>query len=552
MNPDHHRAAYLGDSAFNGTAFVDSALNDTVYDLVGVGIGPFNLALAALAEPVRGLRTLFLDEKPRFSWHPGLMVDGATLQVPYLADLVTLVDPTSRHSYLAYLRDTGRLFEFYFAERSHVPRREYEAYCRAVAEALPSCRFDARVTTVQHATLPTGDDGFAVFWTGAKGATRTALTANLVLGIGTEPVAPAVLAPLCHDAGPLISHSAHYLDQAEWIRAAADVTVLGSGQSGAEIVLDLLRSWHRPGKRLRWLTRSAAFEPMEYSKLGLEHFTPDYADHFHRLPDAERAMLLAGQGRLHKAISAETLAAIRDELDARSFAHGIAATGVTVMPNVEAVSGYCVGEQIAIVFRHRNTNEPLTVHTERLVLATGYAPRKPDCLAPIDAYITRDARGQFVIDRDHRVLLTGTRAGLFVQNAEMHTHGVGTPDLGLGAYRAATILNAVTGRLVYPLPSRTAHTAFAPEVAAAADPGIALTMEDPGHEQYRSEHEHWEPGDPRLDRLHRPRLAQDQLSSDNSSNDKSFNGTARPRHAAGDHAARNHGAAGGPGAVPAY
>jgi len=59
-------------------------------------------------------------------------------------NLVTLVDPTSRYSYLAHLRDAGRLFGFYFAERSHVPRAEYEAYCRSVADAVASCRFGAR------------------------------------------------------------------------------------------------------------------------------------------------------------------------------------------------------------------------------------------------------------------------------------------------------------------------------------------------------------------------------------------------------------------------
>jgi lysine N6-hydroxylase len=49
---------------------------------------------------------------------------------------------------------------------------------------------------------------------------------------------------------------------------------------------------------------------------------------------------------------------------------------------------------------------------------------------------------------------------LFVQNAERHTHGVGAPDLGLVAWRAATILNAVCGRSVYRLPDRTAFTTF--------------------------------------------------------------------------------------------
>ena len=38
---------------------------------------------------------------------------------------------------------------------------------------------------------------------------------------------------------------------------------------------------------------------------------------------------------------------------------------------------------------------------------------------------------------------------VFVQNQEIHTHGVGTPDLGLGAYRAGCIVNQLTGKTVY-------------------------------------------------------------------------------------------------------
>ena len=327
------------------------------------------------------------------------------------------------------------------------------------------------------------------------------LAANVVLGIGTEPVVPAPLAALHQRAEPFVTHSARYVDRADLIRAADDVTVLGSGQSGAEVVLDLLRSWHRPGRRLRWLTRSAAFEPMEYSKLGLEHFTPDYTDYFHQLPAEERAALLSGQGRLYKAVSTDTLAAIRDELDARSFRYGVAATGVTLLPGVEAIDGSRVGEgpavDLALTLRHASTGGMITVRTERLVLATGYAPRHPDCLTPIDACIERDAQGRLIVERDHRLRLTGTRAGLYVQNAELHTHGVGTPDLGLGAYRAATILNALTGRPFYPLPSRTAHIAFAPSVAAAADPGIALTTKDPGDEQHSAQPQPADSGDAR-------------------------------------------------------
>ncbi|HVM02743.1 MAG TPA: SidA/IucD/PvdA family monooxygenase, partial [Acidimicrobiales bacterium] len=100
------------------------------YDVVGVGIGPFNLSLAALADGVPGLRTLFLERRPRFSWHPGLLLDGAALQVSFLADLVSLVDPTSRWSFLAYLRAHDRLLPFYLRERWRPSRREYDDYCR--------------------------------------------------------------------------------------------------------------------------------------------------------------------------------------------------------------------------------------------------------------------------------------------------------------------------------------------------------------------------------------------------------------------------------------
>ncbi len=461
-----------------------NAATQELVDLAGIGVGPFNLALAALAEPLHEMHAAFLDGKPEFSWHPGMMVDGATLQVPFLADLVSLVDPTSRHSYLAWLRDTGRLFGFYFAEQWHVPRREYEAYCRSVAANLPNCRFDARVTAVHPVRLPDARDGFAVSYQspGSPTYARTLLTPALVLGIGTEPHIPRPLSNL----GAI--HSTEYLDHLDHIRSAEDITVVGSGQSGAEVVLDLLRSWHRPGRRLRWITRSTAFEPMEYSKLGLEHFTPDYTDHFHRLAEPVRDNLIGTQSRLYKAVSAETLADIRAELDARAFPDGVAATGVTLMPGAEALAGHRSTGALTLTFRHRHTAERFVVRTERLILATGYAPRRPDFLAALDALAEHDAADRWIVDRDHSVRLNGTRARLFVQNAELHTHGIGAPDLGLGAYRAATILHAVTGRSVYPLPSRTAHTAFAPAVAAAADPGIALTTEEFGHDIWQHGH----------------------------------------------------------------
>ena len=93
-------------------------------DVAAIGIGPFNLALTALADEVPELRIAAYDRKPRFDWHPGVLFDWATVQVGFLADLVSLVRPTSRWSFLSYLVDRDRMYQFYVAERFHLPRRE--------------------------------------------------------------------------------------------------------------------------------------------------------------------------------------------------------------------------------------------------------------------------------------------------------------------------------------------------------------------------------------------------------------------------------------------
>src|ERR1700674_92511 len=69
--------------------------SDRMLDAVGVGVGPFNLSLAALLAPT-GFNARFFDKSADFQWHPGLLLPEATIQVSYLKDLVTLVDPMSR------------------------------------------------------------------------------------------------------------------------------------------------------------------------------------------------------------------------------------------------------------------------------------------------------------------------------------------------------------------------------------------------------------------------------------------------------------------------
>ena len=60
-----------------------------------------------------------------------------------------------------------------------------------------------------------------------------------------------------------------------------------------------------------------------------------------------------------------------------------------------------------------------------------------------------------------------------MQNAELHTHGVGTPDLGLGAHRNAVIANALAGRDVYAVRERNVFQSFGAPPAVRRGGGVA-------------------------------------------------------------------------------
>lgn len=403
--------------------------------MIGVGLGPFNLGLAALLDPLEDVDAVFFDDKDGFVWHPGLMLPDAEIQVPFLADLVTLADPTSPFSFLNYLHAQGRLYRFYFREHFHVLRREFEAYCRWVAAQLDSVRFNHRVDAIRPAP-----GGWSVWTRGEEHRAQ-----HVVVGVGCVPTMPAFAQGL--------THSSRYLGVRERALAASSVAVIGSGQSAAEIFADVLE--HGRG-RVDWFTRSAGFLPMEYSKLGLEHFSPEYTAYFHGLPEAKRDALRAGQDLLYKGMSAETSERIFDLLYRRSI-DGEPDVRYAARCELRGVDGR------RLHFHQLDQDVAFTHEADLTIMATGYEP------APIPLpghLLARDRAGRPVVELDYRLRLAdGTPSTLFVQNGELHTHGVGAPDLGLGAHRNAVIVNALAGRDVYAVRDRNVFQSFG--VAAA-------------------------------------------------------------------------------------
>lgn len=423
-------------------------MSDHTHDFVAIGLGPFNLGLACLTEPLDELDGVFLEARDEFAWHPGMMLRDATLQVPFLADLVTLADPTSPYSFLAFLKDTGRLYSFYIRESFYPLRREYDQYCRWAAERLGSVRFGRRVVRVEYVA----DDGGTYLATTAGGEIFRGR--RLVLGTGTSPHVPGPLREVAAGPGPVL-HSAEYLDRKAELQRQASITVVGSGQSAAEIYADLLEEIDEHGYRLTWLTRSPRFFPMEYTKLTLEMTSPEYTAYFQGLPGATRRSLLREQRPLYKGISSDTVDAIFDALYTRQV-HG--GTDTTLLTASEVIGARQENGQYVLDLHHTEQDEAFRVRTDGLVLATGYRARVPELLEPVHDRIAWDADGRYAASPTYAVDRGGDE--IFVQNGEEHTHGFVAPDLGMGAYRNSVIIAAMLGREIYPVEKRIAFQEF--------------------------------------------------------------------------------------------
>ncbi|WP_435102644.1 lysine N(6)-hydroxylase/L-ornithine N(5)-oxygenase family protein [Halarchaeum sp. P4] len=446
-----------------------------VRDVVGVGLGPFNLGLAALLDGVEeDVDAVFLEREPEFNWHEGMLLEGTTLEVPFLADLVTLADPTSEHSYLNYLRETGRVYEFYFYETFQIPRREYNDYLRWVVERLDTPAFRREVVDVRWADgdADGADDPDAGHYVVTAedtetGETHTYRGENLALGIGSRPHVPEHLRG--HPEADVF-HTARYRHNRERVLDADSVTVVGSGQSAAEVVEDLLERQPEHDYRLDWLTRSEGFFPMEYSKLGLQHFTPEYTQYVYDLPQETTDDLVANQDLLYKGVDPGTSADIYDLLYRRSIGGTDPDVGLFAMTEVRDIAA--VGDAYALDCHQWQAEESFVHESEVVILGTGYERPTPAFLDPLEDAIRRDERGRFEVTADHR-LAVDLPGDVFLQNADLHTHGVGAPDLGLGTYRNTTFVNRLVGREAYPEDADTVFQDFSVERFVEHAPGAS-------------------------------------------------------------------------------
>lgn len=415
------------------------------FDVVGAGLGPSNLSLAALAEPLE-LRARFFEAEETFRWHCGIMVPGAQLQVSFLKDLVTLVDPSNPLSFLGYLAQEGRLYRFLIANADRCSRQEFERYYQWAADQLKSVRWGHRVERVD-----LRDGMFEVRCTDAE----PVATRNVVLGSGRKPVMPPFAAKV---RGSAVLHSSELI-QAAPVVGGRDVVVVGGGQSGAEVVNHLLSVDALPSS-LTWISSRVGFLPLDDSPFTNEWFHPAYVDHFHGLPEDRRRVLLARQRMASDGVTESLLRDIYrrlyelDVLMPARFRHRLLACR-RMVDLVREDDG-----RLVVALRDDDTGAIETLAADVVICCTGYRAEFPEYLEPLRGRLL-DGDGRFRVRRDYSLDWDGPEdLRLYVQNAAESSHGIADPNLSLASWRSARIINSIHGRTVYRIEDEQATIAW--------------------------------------------------------------------------------------------
>ncbi|ABI63273.2 L-lysine 6-monooxygenase [Granulibacter bethesdensis CGDNIH1] len=400
-------------------------------DLAAIGIGPFNLSVAALLDAVPEVQAQFFDRSPRFAWHPGMMLPDVTLQTSWLKDLVSAVQPTSPFSFTSYLVARRRFYEFITAGFEGIYRREFDDYLGWVAAQLPSLHFGTPVESVDF-------DGRHFVLTHRHGEVRAR---NVLIGTGHHPYLPRWAAGL----EDMCLHTSRFAEK-DRDYTGRHVIVVGGGQSGAEIVLDLLRRGPDRVGGITWITRRMNFSSLDEVAFSNEYFTPAYVARFHGLPPDLRARHVAAQKLASDGASPTTLNEIYRALYQIRHLDG-RRDFVRLMPYREAEAARRHGEGITLHLRHHLDGQMDTVTGDTVICATGYKAAVPACFGSLQKRLKLDEEGRYTLRPDFSAVWDGpASARIFVQNAGRHSHGIAEPQLSLMAWRAATIINSLLGR----------------------------------------------------------------------------------------------------------
>ncbi|MGZ8436218.1 MAG: SidA/IucD/PvdA family monooxygenase [Candidatus Binatia bacterium] len=412
-------------------------------DLIGVGAGPANLSLASLLTTARerGLTSItatFFERDATVFWHSLQMFPGSLMQTEFYRDLVTPIDPTSKFSFLNYLKAQARLDEFFCSSTIYPTRREFEDYFRWVAGQIGEVIFGVDVNNVDY-------DAKKHLFVVDAGAHGRCVTKHIVFGCGARP-----------RSGVEVSRSNRIVDVSKLLaftfpELLKRILVVGGGQSAAECLSHLLDRFSERPVRIDWVTSETSYRALDTSNFSRETFSTAYAQVFSSLSSEAREKINQDDKSVANGMTplyAQTLYQRLYRL--RHYPPSDKAfPAVHVQANTEVVETREEPARVSVTARIVSTGKTDVVGYDCVILCTGL----DDGTILESSVIGPELRRRLNKSQDREGYAVGWDGPpdrmIFVQSQNRATHGLGDTSFVTAAGRNAAILNSIAGREIY-------------------------------------------------------------------------------------------------------
>jgi L-ornithine N5-monooxygenase len=432
-----------------------------VHDLIGIGFGPSNVAMAiALSEHnarvgrQEAVTAHFFERQPRFGWHRGMLIDDATMQVSFLKDLVTLRNPSSEFSFLCYLQSKGRLVDFVNGKSLFPLRVEFHDYFEwAAAQVDDMVSYGHEVVSVR----PVVRDGVVEYVdvTARSGSEVVVHRArNLVIGTGLRPQMPDGV-----DRTDRIWHNSDLLARVDGLADAqpSRFIVVGAGQSAAENVAFLHRRF--PEAEVCAVFSRYGYSPADDSSFANRIFDPEAVNEYFTAPDEIKRKLMNYHGNTNYAVVDIDLI---DDLYRQAYQEKVLGTERLRFLNVARLTDVVeTPDKVRTTVESLVTGEKTPLDADVVVYATGYRPADAlGLLGEVGEQCHRDDAGRIRVERDYRVATDPElRCGIYLQGGTEHTHGITSSLLSNTAIRVGEILDSIVDRSQEPTTGRPRNAA---------------------------------------------------------------------------------------------
>lgn len=416
------------------------------FDLVGVGFGPANLALAVMIEEKNlDLKHMFIESKQEFDWHPGMLIDDADMQISFLKDLSTMVNPKSQYTFLNYLKETSGLESFINLSNFHPTRVEYRNYLKwASGKIKSSVLYQSKVIDI----APVKDEhnrnviGIKISYIADNDTLKVVYAKNIAIAVGGKP---KINIPITGEITNNIIHSSRFLDATnnEFPDSNSEYrfAVVGSGQSSAEIFNYLYSNYKN--SKVDLISTGMGFRPSDESEFVNEIFNGDFVNIFHSLDSEMRSEVLNRFSNTnYSVVDIDLIQAIYNDIY-NSHRNGNGNINVKKLTKVTSIKG---GKKIGLTSKNTVSGTTESDLYDGVFLGTGYDFNHGlDLIEKLDKYIERDVNLKYQVNRDYSLSTNEEFCPkIYLQGATEYSHGLSSILLSILPERAQDICNSLS------------------------------------------------------------------------------------------------------------